>query len=322
MDIPEGAIEFNKAYDSQEKCLALLEKVRWPNGFICPNCGHDDGYRLNTRPLIQCTLCRSQASVTSGTVFHKTHLPLPVWFYIIFSTASDKGGSSSCRIAAELAIQQKTVWNILHKLRHAMGLRDELIRLAGFIELDEAVLGPHARRPTISAEDKVNQTDAKVKARGRKKKDDSRRKTQTDVLVLVEQERQSLGVAAMKVLDSVSAASIKEVLERRVDENQYIKCDGLQAHHNALRGFNCSYKAVVCSGPAGLIELPIVHRAISLLKLFLMGTYFGVSKKHLQSYLNEFCFRLTRKDSSKPIWLSILRACVFATPITQAEINT
>ncbi len=319
MHIPDNAIEFNQTFDSEESCLAVLEKLRWPNGFICPNCGHDDGYRLKCRPLIQCTICHAQTSVTAGTLFHRTHLPLTVWFYIIFSTSEDKGGASSARIAAELNMRQKTVWNILHKLRYAMGLRDDLIRLAGFIEMDEAVLGPQARRSHTVFEQLESEDKPKTRSRGRKKKDGGPRKVQTDVLVLVEEEKQSAGVVAMKVLDSVSGRDIREVLNLRLEENQQIKCDGLQAHHTALFGFNCTYNAVVCSGPNGCVELPIVHRAISLLKTFLMGTYYGVSQKHLQSYLNEFCFRFNRKNSAYPKLLSLLRACLFAVPLTQAE---
>jgi hypothetical protein len=84
--------------------------------------------------------------------------------------------------------------------------------------------------------------------------------------------------------------------------------------------FPCTYEAVVCSGPSGCIELPIVHRTISLLKTFLMGTYFGVARKHLQLYLHEFAFRFNRRKTSQPLWLSLVRACVFALPGHYAEL--
>lgn len=170
MHIPKNAIEFNSIFDSEASCLDFLENIRWPHGFVCPNCQHDDGYRLHCRRLIQCPLCRHQTSVTAGTVFHKTRIPLRVWFYIMFSMSHDKGGASSIRLAAELGMHQTTVWFVMHKLRIAMGRRDELIKLAGFIEMDEAVLGPHARRPSSADREGDDDTDdKKPKKRGPRK---------------------------------------------------------------------------------------------------------------------------------------------------------
>jgi hypothetical protein len=316
MHIPAGAMEFNDRFDSEDACLAFLEELRWPNGFICPNCQHDDGYRIQTRPLIQCALCRKQTSVTAGTVFHKTHLPLRVWFYIIYSMAQDKGGASSSRLGAELQLPQKTVWYVMQKLRHAMGRRDELITLAGFIEMDEAVIGPHARRPTTA---KKPGKQPRRRSWGLLPKT-GERKLCTSVLVLVEQEPHRAGNVAMKVLDSAAARDIKEFVVERVDEFQHIKTDGFHAHHTVLRSFPCTYEAVTCSGPDGCVELPVVHRTISLLKTFLMGTYFGVAPKYLQLYLNEYAFRFNRRYTKRPLWLSLLLASIFGLPLTHAEL--
>ena len=330
MELPGNAIEFNDRFNSEEACLEFLKELRWPNGFVCPNCGHDDGYFLSCRPLVQCVLCRHQTSVTAGTLFHKTHAPLRVWFYIIREVASDKGGASSSRLASVLGMPQKTIWNMLHKIRHAMGRRDENITLAGFIEMDEAIIGPHCRRhsgaratPSPTGPETSTEPDPqkpKQKGRGRPRKNGPNPKTQTPVLVLVEQEPQHAGFVAMKVLDRIARNDILEFVEQRVDECQHIKTDGWLSHH-VLRTFNCTYEAVVCSGADGCTELPIVHRTISLLKNFLMGTYWGVSVKYLHSYLQEFSFRFNRRDTHHPLWLSLLRACVFGLPCSYAELK-
>lgn len=150
-NFPRDAVTFQRAFATDEQCALALAKLRWPKGFVCPNCGHDDGQHLSTRRLIQCRLCRHQTSVTAGTMFHKTHLPLTCWFRIIYEVAQDKGGASATRLAAQLRRPYKTIWHVLQKVRHAMGRRDEGISLAGLIEMDEAKLGPEARRPSKEA---------------------------------------------------------------------------------------------------------------------------------------------------------------------------
>ncbi len=76
--------EFEKCYQSENDCWRALEKMKWPGGFVCPKCGHDDGYRLSRRHIIQCAVCRHQTSVTAGTIFDKTRIPLLNWFWMIF----------------------------------------------------------------------------------------------------------------------------------------------------------------------------------------------------------------------------------------------
>lgn len=151
MNIGEmDALQFQQLFGTDEQCRDFLFKLRWPKGFVCPNCEHDDAQFLAPRRLYQCYNCKHQTSVTSGTLFHRTHLPLRCWFWIIYQMTHDKGGVSATRLASQLNRPYKTIWHVLHKLRLAMGRRDEGITLAGLIEFDEAILGPEARRPTDS----------------------------------------------------------------------------------------------------------------------------------------------------------------------------
>ena len=92
----------------------------------------------------------------------------------------------------------------------------------------------------------------------------------------------------MQVIDSAGAFDIKEVVSRRIEAFQHIKTNGYYSHENVLRNFPCTYEALVCSGPEGCVVLPVVHRSISLLKISLMRTYFGVVPKYLQLYLVDF----------------------------------
>ena len=314
---PKDALRFQELFGTEEQCETALFNLRWPKGFICPNCEHDDGGEIKTRGLIQCRLCGRQTSVTAGTIFHKTHLPLRVWFWVIYQMSQDKGGVSATRLAAQLRRPYKTMWHVLHKLRHAMGRRDEGISLAGLIEMDEAKLGPEARRP--ARENEEDKRRPRKKPYGLPAKDGSR-KTIVEVLILTEAERFHAGNVAMKPLDALGFNSIREFIESRAEPEQWYRTD---AHHShwVLRQLSPKFKITKSDEAEGPDALPCVHRVINVLKAFLMGTYFGVSAKYLPGYLNEFCFRFIRRDSIQTIPHSLLLACLFTQPMTYAELR-
>jgi hypothetical protein len=321
---PCNLIEFQKKFNSEDACLDHLEELRWPRGFICPNCQHDVGYRLTKRRLIQCSVCRHQTSVTAGTLFHKTRIPLVKWFYMIYLTTSDKGGASALRLAKQLGMHYATVWFCLHKIRAAMARRDEDITLAGFIELDEAIIGPHARKPgrPRTTKDPSGRKIPKQRRRGRKPKHGPKTKTQTEVVVMVERENCSAGNIAMKVITKTTRDDLREAAELRVEDNrQFFKTDACQSHY-VLRSMGHDLLAQCLSNsPLSVEELPVVHRAIALVKRLLMGTYHGVSSRLLQTYLDEFCFRWNRRDKEQTLWQSALRACALALPTQYAELK-
>ena len=292
-------LEFEKLFDTEQKCIEYLRELRWPNGFICPNCGHDDGYELTRRPLIECSVCEKQTSVTAGTMFEKTHKPLTMWFRMIYSIAQDKGGSSSTRLAKQFGIPQKTAWHMMQKIRTAMSCRNNLtIQLAGDIELDEAFFGKEARKYQEEPD------------------------TETQVLVMVETEGDRAGDIVMKVIDSSSRADIEEIAEQFTakEEKHHFRADGWQAHW-VLKSMGHDTDIQTMGGKLSVEKLPWVHTFISLTRRYLWGTYHGVSPKMLQLYLDEFCFRVNRRFRESSICNSLLRACVFMLPITYPELK-
>jgi len=132
---------FQEKFHSEDACREHLFQIRWPNGFCCPKCEHDAFYYLERRKLYQCTRCKHQASVTAGTIMHKSHTPLLIWFWAIFLVAHDKRGVSAVFLSRELEISYPTAWLMLHKIRKAMGDRDAHYQLAGLVELDDAFFG-------------------------------------------------------------------------------------------------------------------------------------------------------------------------------------
>jgi hypothetical protein len=132
--------DFLRKFSSEEACIQAIFNARWPSGFICPHCGHNDGYRLSKRRSIQCMCCRRQTSITSGTLFHRSKVPFVSWFQLIFLMTQDKGGVSTKRAAMLLGMHYATVWFMMHKIREAMASRLEASLLAGYVEIDDALL--------------------------------------------------------------------------------------------------------------------------------------------------------------------------------------
>lgn len=283
-----SVFEFNQRYRSEKDCLLAIEKMRWPNGFICPKCEHDDGYRLSRKRVIECAVCKQQTSITAGTIFHKTRIPLLKWFWMMFLIAQDKGGASALRLSKQLDMYFRTVWNILHKLREAMSKRDnEVIRLSTLIQMDEAYFGGPKRK--------------------------------TQVLVMIEEEKGRSGNLVMKRIFGQKVASepgIRAAIEASVDNEsqQHFVADRAWAH-TAPQKMGHTVQFHKSTPESAVTDLGWLHLAVSLAKRFILGTYHGVSKKYLQSYLDEFCYRFNRRFKENRIHESLIRACVYASPV-------
>lgn len=276
-------LEFQKRYQTEDACLAAIVQMRWPKGFVCPGCGYNNGYRLHKRRAIECSACRHQTSITAGTIFHKTRISLVNWFWMIFLVAQDKGGASASRIARLLGMHYDTVWHILHKIRKAMTERDkQAIRLGGIIELDEGFFGGHKRK--------------------------------VQVLVMIEKAgKEKSGNLIMRRIPGrvPSGPDVEKAVASCVDNEskQHFISDGAWAHQrvkkmgHSLEMYNSTPETVAT-------KLPWVHIAIMLFRQFVLGTYHGVSRKYLQNYLGEFCFRFNRRSKEQHLYESLLRACI------------
>ena len=137
MGFPKTLIEFQERFPNEESCWALLRHERWSRGFVCPRCGSRGSHFIGTRSLEQCRRCRYQASVTAGTVFHRTRVPLRVWFLAVFFLGRHKKGISALQFQKDAGLgSYQTAWTLLHKLRSGLGPRPA-DRLTGDVEADE-----------------------------------------------------------------------------------------------------------------------------------------------------------------------------------------
>jgi hypothetical protein len=146
MEFPSTLLEFGEVFPDEAACWQALRKARWPFGFRCPRCDHQRSSQLVKRRLEQCCRCRYQASVTAGTVLHRTQIPLRVWFLGIFFLARHKRGISALQFQKDAGLgSYQTAWSLLHKLRAAMG-REDLRALFGLVEVDETYVGATRER--------------------------------------------------------------------------------------------------------------------------------------------------------------------------------
>ena len=135
-----------KAFPTEESCIMHLEHLRWPKGVICPHCGSSRKiYRVSRSNSYKCSDCRKEFSVRKGTIFEESRLPLRKWFAATWLVTSNRKGISSCQLAREIGVTQKTAWFMLHRIRLAM--QDETTggKLSDEVEVDETFIGGKAR---------------------------------------------------------------------------------------------------------------------------------------------------------------------------------
>ncbi len=122
MEYPTTMLDFMRQFPDDNSCRAYLEKMRWPNGFVCSRCQGTSVSHIASRRLRQCATCRYQVSVTAGTIFHATQTSLLKWFLAIFFLSRHKQGISALQLQRDLGLgSYQTAWTMLHKLRSALG---------------------------------------------------------------------------------------------------------------------------------------------------------------------------------------------------------
>lgn len=265
-------MEMEERFATEEACLNYLFALRWPDGFVCPHCGNHKSWKM-VRNLVLCSGCRRQVSVTSGTIFHDSRLPLVLWFRAMWHVTNEKNGVSALSLQRALGLgSQKTAWLLLHKLRRAM-VRPGRDKLTGSVEVDEAYWG--------SNEEGVV---------GRLTKDKAL------ILVAVEDDGKGIGRVRLRQIPDPTRVVLHGVIADFIEPGSTVRTDGLQAYRY-LQGY-VHDRQPQAAQPTGEYVLPKVHLVISLFKRWLLGTHQGaVSHKYLDDYLNEFTFRFNRRKS-------------------------
>lgn len=299
---PLSLLDFQERFPTEDACREQLFRLRWPDGFVCPRCQHPQCYQLPARHLYQCRACGHQASVTAGTLFHRSRIPLRKWFWAIYLATQDKRGVSATLLSRSLPLRYETAWFMLHKIRRAMVDRESAYQLDGLVEIDDGYFGgvDHGRCGRGVESAKV------VVAVGLEGKGN----------------RQYPTFAKMGVLPAVSKAAIGAFVSTACAKGATIKSDG-HSSYTVVTGLGFAHQPLVSKDqPEGAAAFPFVHTLISNAKMWLGGTFHGgVRPKYLAAYLNEFCYRFNRRKRTRQGFSRLLPICVASTPVTWAEIT-
>jgi transposase-like protein len=292
--------EVNGIYSTDDRCRELLERLRWPEGITCPRCKDNRVSRLKEYARYECVGCEYQFTATSGTIFHDSHLPLPIWFVAVLLLCEAKKGMSAHQLKRTIwglnKGSYKTAWYLCHRIRAAMH-EVERPMLDGTVEMDETFVGGRER-----------------KGRGWNRPDNNK-----EVVIGI---RQRGGDLRFFHASDVKAGTLAKYIQENISTDVDVM---------VTDEFSAYPKAMISAGVHGSKHKTIRHRdkvyvdgeihtntvesAFSLLKRGIMGSWHKISAKHLPAYLAEMEFRFNRRRNPY-LFIDVLRHMVTADPLT------
>ncbi len=280
---PKTLSAFQTWFETEEACVRYLVESRWPAGYACPRCGHQEAYELTSRRTFKCKKCSYQVSVTAGTVLHGTRLSLRDWFWAAHLVGTHTPGISAVQLQRQLGLKPyETAWGLLQKLRRAM-VRPERDRISGAVEVDETYVGG-----------------VEVGRRGGRLRDS------TKSIVVGAVEVRGSGRVRLGVVEDLSAASLVGFIEKSVAPGSVVHTDGWGGYRPLASKDYDHRRETQGHGTNAARLFPRVHRVFSNLKTWLVGTHHGVGQQHLQHYLNEYVFRFNRRRTPMAAFQSLL----------------
>jgi transposase-like protein len=267
--------QLTESFGTDEKCRKALEQLRWPTGPNCPRC-KSKATPIANRFQYDCDGCHYQFSVTTGTMFHDSHLSLWKWFITVAILCEAKKGMSACQIQRTVGMSYKTAWYLCHRIRAAMVEADRP-KLGGQIEMDETYVGGKG-------------FGIQHRGRGTKKR---------PVIGI----RQRNGELRLFHAKEVTGRVLEKFLRDNVGEDvDVFFTDELNAYRGVARRMGITKKhQMVQHGikeyVRGQAHTNSIESAFSLFKRGLRGSWHKLSSKHLQAYLEEMCFRFNNRKN-------------------------
>lgn len=309
--MPKNQVQFQKGlslkifldtYGTEEKCQGRLFQARWPQGYRCPKCGHKQCYTLKSRLLYQCTQCRHQSSLTSGTIFSSSKLPMGTWFLAIFLVTQSKEGMSALNLRRLLGISVNAAMRMKHKLQHVMKSADDSRLLEGLVELDDVYMGG--------------------KRKGGKRGRGAPGKTPFLAALSRNEKGHPIYMRMSKVQSFTSSEVNRWSLKHLHPESVVItdkfspfrRLSDVVAFHGSIN------TSSIYDNPDNKIFI-WVNTMIGNVKRAINGTYHSVSSKHLPRYLAEFCFRFNGRFCMGDMVGALINHAVVTKPLPQHRLK-
>jgi len=288
-------ISVMERFHSDEKCVEVLEDLRWPSGAACVRCGDTavDPVRRG-RGLWMCRSCDHQFSVTAGTIMHRTRLPLRKWFVAIYLMCQSKKGMSAHQLHRMLGTTYRTAWHLCHRIREAMG-NDPFTgpTLVGIVEIDETMIGGKSSGPNWR--DNKHWVAGAIERGGR---------------------------VRLERIPDIRKGTIHDFVKRTVsDEAEAIYTDELRSHIG-LETDTRRHESVNHSQDewvVGDVHTNSVEGVWSLFKRSIVGTFHKMSVKHMDRYLEELEWRFNNRDNPN-IFMDTLRRIVRTDPLQYRDL--
>ena len=260
-------------FDTEIKCKQTLAESRWGEDVVCPKCGKHH-CKLSKTGRYHCTECNHNFSVTVGTMFENTKISLRKWFFAIYMITSNKKGVSSCQLSRDIKVSQKTAWYMLHNIRKTFFQSDEN-ELTGTVECDEMYLG--------GAEKNKHESKRTEGTQGRSTK------TKKAIFGMI----QRSGKLVAMTVENTKADTLMPIIKQFVAQNTVIYTDESKSY-NRLSNENYAHSFVRHNDNEFVVDdiyTNTIEGFWSHFKKMVFGTYHFVSKKHLQSYIDEEVYR-------------------------------
>ena len=299
MKYPANQMEFENMFKTEQDCIDYLISIRWPHGFECPVC-FSIRYWKKSKGRFECIDCHAEATITNGTMFHKSTKPLLIWFRAIWWMVAQKNGVSAKGLQKILGLgSYQTAWTWLHKFRRLMVLSGRT-KLQGVVEVDEVLVGGK-----------------KSGKRGRGAEGKSL------IAVAVEVKGRKTGRVRLTKIPDASSESLNKFIEDNIEQSSTIITDGWGSY-NSLSNMGYVHKIQKTVVKDEEVEvLPNVHRIASLLKRWLLGTHQSyLNKNKLEYYLDEYAFRYNRRTSTSRglLFLRLIEQAVITSPVSYEKI--
>jgi transposase-like protein len=281
---PKGEMNLMKLmeqFGTDEKCRILLEKLRWPDGIRCVRCGSDKISHIYKRNQFACDACDYHFSVTAGTIFHDSHLPLPKWFAAVYLMCESRKGISANQLKRTLGVAYQTAWHLCHRIRKAVADADTS-QLSGTVEVDETFIGGKAKN--MHKADRAR----RIQGRGPSGK----------AMVLAAIQRG--GGVRLRLEDRRDRETLHAFIKGEISPDaERIMTDEFEAY-KGIEDENTKHETVNHGKDEyvrGDVHTNTAEGVFSLFKRSIVGAFHQVSVKHLDRYLDEFSFRFDNRNN-------------------------